>query len=80
MEVNTSFPPPTHTHTHTYTHITQTHKDTSQKRLKKSLAAVKMVSETPGYLGTSQALRASAGKSTWGRASIPQVGLYHVPG
>jgi len=31
-------------------------------------------------LGITQVLRASAGKSTWGRASTPQVGLYHVQG
>jgi len=30
--------------------------------------------------GTNQALWASAGKSTWGRAGTPQVGLYHAQG
>ena len=31
-------------------------------------------------LVTTQALRASAGKSTWGRVSAPQMGLYHALG
>ena len=37
-------------------------------------------SKTVGCLSTTQALRASAGKSTWARASAPQVGLYCVLG
>ena len=37
-------------------------------------------SKTVGCLSTTQALRASAGKSTWGRAKAPQVGLYRVLG
>ena len=33
-----------------------------------------------GAWATAQALRASASKSTWGRAGTPQVGLYHAQG
>ena len=62
-----------HTHTHT---LTLTH--TKQKSKEKSLAATKrscQPSEAMGRLGTTQALKASA---AWGRASTPQVGLYHA--
>ena len=56
---------------------THTHAHSHQRR---SIAAAKWSgrpNETLGCLGTTEALRASAGKSTWGRASAPQVGLYY---
>ena len=62
---------------------TDTKHTTHTQRKAKSLAAVKQ-SRRPdkslGCLDTTQSLRGSAGKSTWGRASILQVGLFHVQG
>ena len=72
---------------HTWAHMKTicTHKWThTQKAKAKFLAAVRQShppSEALGWLRTTtQALKASAGKLTWGRASTLQVGLYHVPG
>jgi len=65
----------THIHTHAHTQ--------KQNKKAKSLATTKrtcQLSEALGCLGTTQVLRASAGKSTWGRAITLQVGLYHAQG
>ena len=65
------------------THIYSLTHARAHTQSKISLAAAKQShqpSEALGYLGTTQVLRASAGKFTWGRASTPQVELYHVPG
>jgi len=73
------------THAHAHTQTTHTHKLHTHKLRThtKSLAAAKR-SRRPsgmlGCLGTTQVLWASAGKSTRGRASTPQVGLYHAQG
>ena len=75
----------THTHTHTHTHTlthTHTHAHTKAKQGKVSSGriAVTPTQWSTGYLGTNQALWASAGKSTWRRASTSQVMLNHAQG
>ena len=77
MGINTA------TFSYTHTHTAHTHIHTQQSKKVKSLAAAKQSrrpSETLRYLGTTQALKASACKSTWARASAPQVGLHHAQG
>ena len=71
-------------HVSTYENIVHSQMNTHTHTKAKSLAAVKQShppSEALGWLGTTtQALKARAGKLTWGRSSTLQVGLYHVPG
>jgi len=77
----------THTHTlHTIpTHTTHTHYTKSKAKLLAAAKQSRQPSEQAlGCLGTTQALRAGASKSTLegrgGRASTPKVELCHAPG
>ena len=62
----------THMYTRMHTHIK------SKKKSKATSCRLAVTREAMGCLGTNQALWASAGKSTWERASTPQVGMPRV--
>jgi len=68
---------------HFTTHYTvRTYTNIKAYKSKVSIATAKEShrhSEPMGCLGTTWMLRARAGKSTWGRASNSQAGLYHAP-